>query len=162
MSRPPIDPSQPCPCGSERPYRACCQPWHQGQPAPTPETLMRSRYTAFVLGLTDYLRETWHPTTRPAELALDDSPVWVSLQILSANDGCHKGSDNAKDKGQVHFRAIYRAGAGFGYLEENSDFTFEQGRWFYVAGDTREGTLKPGRNEPCPCGSGKKYKACCC
>ncbi|MEC9085421.1 MAG: SEC-C metal-binding domain-containing protein, partial [Pseudomonadota bacterium] len=50
---------------------------------------------------------------------------------------------------------------GWGYLEERSDFSKENGRWFYREGETREGVLKPGRNDPCPCGSGRKFKACC-
>lgn len=114
---------------------------------------MRSRYAAFVLNLPDYLRTTWHQSTRPETLTLEDSPDWASLQIL--------GSDASGHKGTVHFRAIYRLGAGWGFLEENSDFVQEDGRWYYLRGKTGEGQLKPGRNEPCPCGSGKKYKACC-
>ncbi len=154
-----------CPCGSQASYADCCQRWHRGQPAPDPEALMRSRYTAFVLKLADYLLATWHPDTRPAPagdrpevsphelLNLDDSPAWASLQVFdSATTG---------DRGSVHFRAIYRAGSGWGYLEEHSDFLREAGCWYYLSGRTTEGTLKPGRNDPCPCGSGRKYKACC-
>ncbi len=152
-SNAPLSPDAPCPCGRPQPYGRCCLPLHQGEPAPSPEALMRSRYSAFVLGLTDYLLQTWHPSTRPATLALDGSPDWCSLQVLSASQ--------QGDQGQVHFRAIYRAGTGFGYLEENSDFVREQGHWFYVAGATKEAELRPGRNDRCPCGSGKKYKACC-
>jgi len=114
---------------------------------------MRSRYTAFVLNLSDYLKATWHTSTRPEALDLSESPRWTSLQILS--------SGHQVDDGSVHFRAIYRVGEGWGFLEEKSTFAREGGRWYYVSGDTSEGALKPGRNEPCPCGSGKKYKACC-
>lgn len=114
---------------------------------------MRSRYSAFVLGLTDYLLATWHDSTRPGQLTLEQSPAWVSLSVL---DSAEQG-----DKGQVHFRAVHRIGDGWGYLEERSEFVREHGRWFYVVGETREGPLKPGRNDRCPCGSGKKYKACC-
>lgn len=142
-----------CPCGSSESYRACCQPYHQGKPAPNPEHLMRSRYSAFVLELAGYLKTTWHESTRPQSLDLSESPQWVSLQIVSA--------DESDDDGVVHFRAVYRAGKGWGYLEERSRFIREGGRWYYVSGDTREGALKPGRNDVCPCGSGKKYKACC-
>ena len=143
-----------CPCGSGQPYAGCCQPFHLNQAvAPTPETLMRSRYSAFVLDLPDYLLATWHPDTRPANLVLSDSPDWTGLQILS--------SEAVGDRGQVHFRAVYRLAGGFGYLEERSDFVRQQEQWLYVRGDTREGTLSPGRNERCPCGSGKKFKACC-
>lgn len=142
-----------CPCGSQLPYGQCCQPVHQGQPALSPEALMRSRYSGFVLGLSDYLRQSWHPTTRPAHLDLTDSPDWVALQVLS--------SGQQGDSGNVHFRAIYRAGDGFGYLEEASSFVREDDHWFYVSGETSEGALKPGRNDPCPCGSGRKFKTCC-
>ncbi|MBZ2169777.1 YchJ family protein [Marinobacter sp. F4216] len=142
-----------CPCGSGLPYEACCQPAHAGQAPDTPEALMRSRYSAFVLGLVDYLLASWHASTRPGSLNLDDSPRWASLQVL---DQQQRG-----DRGQVHFRAMYQAGSGWGFLEERSDFVREGGRWFYVSGDTEEGVLKPGRNDPCPCGSGRKYKACC-
>lgn len=143
----------PCPCGSGQTYGNCCQRLHLGEPAETPEALMRSRYCAFVLGLTDYLMATWHTSTRPDNLGLEGSPDWASLRILASGQN--------GDVGTVHFRANYRTDPGWGFLEERSDFVREHGRWFYVSGDTREGTLKPGRNEPCPCGSGKKYKACC-
>lgn len=114
---------------------------------------MRSRYAAFVLGLSGYLLATWHAKTRPDELDLEGSPAWTMLQILSSGE--------QGDKGQVHFRAIYRTGNGWGYLEEVSELCREGGRWYYLSGNTSEGALKPGRNEPCPCGSGRKYKACC-
>ncbi|MBY6221805.1 YchJ family protein [Marinobacter nauticus] len=142
-----------CPCGSGKAYQLCCQPCHAGAPADTPEALMRSRFSAFVVKDADYLLATWHPETRPAELDLSGSPEWVSLQVLSSSAGA--------DTGRVHFRAVYRAGGGWGYLEERSDFSKENGRWFYREGETREGVLKPGRNDPCPCGSGRKFKACC-
>ena len=142
-----------CPCGSGAPYPQCCQPLHQGEAASSPQALMRSRYAAFVLDLPDYLLATWHPDTRPETLDLKDSPDWTSLQILDSTEN--------GDQGTVHFRALYRLGQGWGYLEENSEFMLEGGRWYYLHGETSEGQLKPGRNEPCPCGSGKKYKACC-
>lgn len=114
---------------------------------------MRSRYAAFVLKDGDYLLDTWHASTRPQELDLEGSPAWVSLSIISRAD---EGG-----RGNVHFRAIYRAGSGWGYLEEVSQFVKDRDRWFYLEGETTEGVLKPGRNEPCPCGSGRKFKACC-
>lgn len=145
--------SADCPCGSGAAYGDCCQPLHQGQPAASPEALMRSRYCGFVLGLSDYLQRSWHPDTRPARLDLADSPDWCGLQVLSA--------DSQGDVGRVHFRALYRLPDGFGYLEEASDFRRQQGHWFYLSGTPHEGVLKPGRNDPCPCGSGRKFKACC-
>lgn len=114
---------------------------------------MRSRFTAFVLKLEDYLRTSWHQSTRPLTLDLQDSPDWVALQVLD--------SKQTGDRGQVHFKAVYRLPSGWGYLEENSEFVREQGQWYYLQGEPQEGILKPGRNEPCPCGSGRKFKTCC-
>jgi len=145
--------TSPCPCGSGLSYAACCQPLHQGGAAASPEALMRSRYCAFVLRLDDYLLRSWHPSIRPAQLDLQDSPDWKALQVLQAREQV--------DAGQVHFRAIYRADRDWGFLEEESGFVREAGHWYYLSGSTREGVLKPGRNDPCPCGSGRKFKACC-
>ncbi|MCE8015273.1 YchJ family protein [Halomonas sp. MCCC 1A17488] len=142
-----------CPCGSGRPYAACCGPCHGGEPATTPEALMRSRYSAFVLGLDDYLRDTWHASTRPTALDLDASTRWVRLEVLD------HGQDS--DGGRVHFRATFREGRRWGVLEEDSRFVREAGRWFYVDGKPAIERLKPGRNDPCPCGSGRKFKSCC-
>ena len=142
-----------CPCGSSLSYGECCGRCHRGQPAATPEALMRSRYSGFVLGLEDYLLATWHPDTRPGTLDLSGSPEWTCLRILET------GANG--NTGRVRFQAIYRTGQGWGFLEEDSDFVQEDGRWYYLRGETSEGELKPGRNEPCPCGSGKKYKTCC-
>jgi len=114
---------------------------------------MRSRFSAFVLKLGDYLRASWHPDTRPEELDLDNSPDWASLRILES-------SQNGEN-GLVHFQAIYRLNPGWGYLQERSQFVRENGRWYYLNGQPHEGILKPGRNDPCPCGSGRKFKACC-
>ena len=74
-----------CLCGSGRPYETCCGRFHAGEPAPDAETLMRSRYSAYVLGLEDYLQATWHPDTRPATLELDATPrpQWLGLSVKS-------------------------------------------------------------------------------
>ncbi len=96
--------SRDCPCGSSRPYAHCCGACHRGQPAATPEALMRSRFSGFVLGLEEYLLATWHTDTRPATLDLSGSPEWTCLRILDA------GQDG--NAGQVQFQAIYRAGQG--------------------------------------------------
>lgn len=142
-----------CACGSQQSYLNCCQRYHQGEAAPTPETLMRSRFTAFVLKLDAYLYASWHKSTRPEILDLSDSPDWTSLRIL---DSGSKGNN-----GYVHFQAIYRLNSGWGYLQEISTFVKENQRWYYLKGEPKEGILKPQRNAPCPCGSGKKFKTCC-
>ena len=142
-----------CSCGSQNLYTECCQPYHAGKKAPTPEALMRSRFTAFVLKLEDYLLASWHISTRPAVLNLDDASDWISLNILSS------GEEGAT--GYVHFKAIYRLNSGWGYLQEISEFLQENKQWYYLKGEVTEGLLKPKRNEPCPCASGKKFKSCC-
>ncbi|MDN3523642.1 YchJ family protein [Halomonas ramblicola] len=142
-----------CPCGSGRPPAACCGRYHAGAPAPTPEALMRSRYSAFVLDLADYLLATWHPSTRPSRLEADPATTWKRLEVL---EGGEEG-----ERGWVHFRATFREGRHWAVLEESSRFVREAGRWFYLDGNPAVHRLKPGRNAPCPCGSGRKFKACC-
>ncbi|MGR4068398.1 YchJ family protein [Billgrantia sp. C5P2] len=142
-----------CPCGSGQHYSACCGRYHGGVPALTPEALMRSRYSAFALDLHDYLLATWHASTRPTALELDESTRWVRLEVLDQRqDG---------DKGRVHFRATFQEGRRWAVLEENSRFVQEAGRWFYVDGKPVIERIKPGRNDACPCGSGRKFKSCC-
>ncbi len=89
---------------------------------------MRSRYTAFVLQLDDYLLASWHPSTRPPELDLKNSPKWARLEVVS--------SHAEGDRGQVHFRAYYRSSQGMQMMEEESDFIRENGQWFYHQGQT--------------------------
>jgi Uncharacterized protein conserved in bacteria len=93
---------------------------------------MRSRYSAYVLGLPDYLRATWHPSTRPTALDLDDPDglrvVWLGLAIKS-----HRA---AGDRAEVEFVARYRAGGRPAVrMTERSRFVREGGRWYYVDGD---------------------------
>ena len=114
---------------------------------------MRSRYSAFVRDDADYVRASWHPDTRPVELTLEAGEQWLGLEIVDAKqDG---------DSGQVHFGATHRDGDGFAVLEERSRFVRENGHWFYLDGEHTVTPLKPGRNNPCPCGSGRKFKKCC-
>lgn len=115
---------------------------------------MRSRYTAFVGDALDYLKATWHVTTRPLTLAPDPVTQWKALEIVDA-------PAPTDDEGHVHFRAYFKEGERWQVLEENSRFVCEAGRWWYVDGDPRLHRLKPGRNDPCPCGSGRKLKRCC-
>ncbi|MGM0982981.1 MAG: YchJ family protein [Pseudomonadota bacterium] len=142
-----------CPCGSGRPLAECCARYHAGEPAPTPEALMRSRYSAFVLDLSDYLLATWHPSTRPEKLEADPATVWKRLEVLESGE--------EGDRGRVHFRATFREGGRWAVLEEHSRFVREAGRWFYLDGNPVVHRLKPGRNAHCPCGSGRKFKSCC-
>lgn len=147
-----------CPCGSQLTLDKCCGRYHHGAVAPTPETLMRSRYSAFVLELNDYLLATWHPSTRPVELTPDAETEWKSLSIVGA-------ARPLESTGYVHFKAYFygrgRAQKGWHVLEEVSRFVKEQQRWWYIDGTPTLSRLKPGRNDPCLCGSGRKLKACC-
>jgi SEC-C motif domain protein len=96
----------------------------------TAEALMRSRFEAFARGDAAHLLATWHPTTRPAALDLDDGLEWRALQIVDTVAG---GPDD--DDGVVEFRASYRSPEGAGLLHERSRFTRVDGRWVYVDGD---------------------------
>ncbi len=127
---------RPCPCGSGQTYDQCCAPWHNGQPAPTPEALMRSRYSAYVLGLEDYLLATWAPDTRPPSLDLATPPLpqWVGLEILARAGG----TEGETETGTVHYRARYKLNGRAHRLEEISRFRKTGERWVYVDGEIRE------------------------
>jgi SEC-C motif domain protein len=123
-----MDPDARCPCGGGA-YETCCAPLHAGQAAPTAERLMRSRFSAFALGLGDYLLASWHPSTRPAHSDRDDIE-WRRLQIVDTDAG---GPDDAT--GIVEFRASYRIDGTAGVLHERSRFARDDGRWAYLDGD---------------------------
>lgn len=119
-----------CPCGSEREYGACCGLYHagyaQGQWAPTAQALMRSRYSAYALGLLDYLLATWHPETAPGDLEL--APLkWLGLEVLEAQE--------SGDAAVVEFVARCRNSLGRAErLHERSRFVRLDGRWLYIDG----------------------------
>ncbi|MDE2455779.1 MAG: SEC-C domain-containing protein [Burkholderiales bacterium] len=124
-----MSPNAPCPCASGRPYAACCGRWHGGTPAPEAEALMRSRYSAFVLGLGEYLRASWHPSKRPATLEFEPGLRWLGLEVRRVHvDG---------ERATVEFVARSKLGGRASRLHEASRFVREDGRWFYVDGDTR-------------------------
>ncbi|MDD0810241.1 YchJ family metal-binding protein [Curvibacter sp. RS43] len=151
MSTLSLTPSSPCPCGRldarRRPlaWPDCCGRYLDAfdtQPAPDAESLMRSRYSAYVLGRADYLRATWHASTRPPELALDPGAEWLGLTV--------RGHWPAGVRAEVEFLARYRQEGRVQRLQERSRFVCEtvrqtlagpdedapeQARWFYVDGD---------------------------
>lgn len=114
--------SDRCPCGLPAVYDDCCGRYHRGASAPTPELLMRSRYSAFVVGDRDYLLRTWAPGTRPTELELEPAAGWHRLEVLEAHGGLLDAT------GTVRFRAHHAGGV----LEERSRFTRDAGRWAYL------------------------------
>ncbi|MDQ1580588.1 MAG: motif domain protein [Microbacteriaceae bacterium] len=128
MSVPPGTDSVRCPCLSGETYDNCCGPFHRGEAAaPTAERLMRSRYSAFVVGDADYLLATWHPSTRPASLELDPGQRWFRLDILGRSEGGMLDTD-----GTVEFSARYRLDGIAGEQREVSRFVREDRRWFYL------------------------------
>lgn len=148
--------NETCPCGSGQPYTACCEPLHQGNTlAATAEALMRSRYSAFVRKHSEYLINTRHPDKRHMDTAVQleasfRGTNWLGLTVLKTEKG--QAEDDA---GHVTFAARYDDGQGENTLFERSLFRKQGGRWFYVEGD-----FNIGRNVPCWCGSGKKFKKC--
>ena len=117
---------------------------------------MRSRYTAYVLGNEPYLLATWAPSTRPAALDLEAHPVkWLQLTIHSHQH------EELTGTGEVDFSARYLDRDQLCTLRENSRFVRQEGLWYYLDGTAATHRKKIGRNSPCPCGSGKKFKRCC-
>jgi SEC-C motif-containing protein len=122
-----------CLCGSGRPYETCCGIFHAGETAPDAESLMRSRYSAYVLGREDYLLATWHPATRPAALDLEATPrpQWMGLAVKS-----HAPLDDVH--ATVEFVARYKLNGRAFKLHETSRFERVEGRWLYVDGEIGE------------------------
>ena len=116
-----------CPCGLGDDYDACCGRFHAGAAAPTAESLMRSRYSAFAVGDAGYLLRTWHPAGRPRDLTLDPALRWTRLAVLETEGG---GLSDAE--GTVRFRAVYTRDGQRGVLAEHSRFTRRGGRWSYA------------------------------
>jgi SEC-C motif-containing protein len=122
------DPPAACPCDPSRRYAACCGRLHGGAAAESAEALMRSRYSAYVLGDVDYLRASWHPDTCPAQLDFDPAVRWLGLQV--------KRHRPEGDAAVVEFVARYRVGGGSAVrLHEVSRFARVEGRWLYVDGE---------------------------
>lgn len=119
-----------CPCGSGARFDGCCAPVLRGAPATTAERLMRSRYTAFVVGDDRHLAGTWHPGTRPAVVDLDPHLRWTGLEILATTAG-----GPGDRRGTVEFRAGWRDGRESGVLHEASRFVFQSDRWWYLDGE---------------------------
>ncbi len=122
-----------CPCGQGQPYPECCGRHHAGTPAPTAESLMRSRYSAYVLGNARYVLDTWHPDTRPSELDLgiEPRPRWLGLKIV-------RHEPSGPDHASVTFEARYKLNGRAFRMHETSRFIREEGRWFYVDGEVSD------------------------
>jgi SEC-C motif-containing protein len=155
-----------CPCGSGRPYAECCGPCITGAAPPsTAEALMRSRYSAYVEHAVDYIIDT---CVRKDDAGIDlkqtrdwsEKSRWLGLKIIAVEKG---GPEDAE--GTVEFEAVYERDGLRDIHHERAWFKKQEGRWLYDEGDVIPETVvrsgpKVGRNDPCPCGSGKKYKHC--
>jgi len=156
-----------CHCGSQIKFNECCEPFLSGELLPsTAEKLMRARYSAFCMGNVDYIVNSHHPDTRNE---IDAKEVkdwalnakWNSLEVLNIQKG--QAGDEA---GIVEFVANYDWQGAPQKHHEVAHFKIEDGTWFFVDGQLvkqtlRRSTPKVGRNDPCPCESGKKFKKCC-
>jgi len=157
----------PCPCGSGQPMAECCEPYIAGQAqAPTAEALMRARYTAFATGRPEFVDATIHPDQRadydPASIERwSKGAVWHGLEVLAVEDG-----GEADDAGAVEFVARYTVDGQPTIHHERATFKRHDGAWTLWDGELvtqepiRRTEPKVGRNDPCPCGSGRKYKQC--
>ena len=171
-----------CPCGTTQIFEECCEPFLKGKALPeTAEQLMRSRYTAFTVADLDYIKKTLAPESRKdfdgeATRKWAEEAKWKKLSIVSTKKGTAEDT-----KGIVEFCAFYEYEGEDIQLHEVAKFRKEKdGQWLFIDGDAhthpasenvenahqRPETVvrtqaKIGRNDPCSCGSGKKFKKCC-
>ncbi len=154
----------PCPCGSGKDLSQCCGPIVDGEVlAPTAEALMRSRYSAYALKKLDHLKNSLIPSDQAQHdpegvRQWAESATWLGLTVHSASDDGKTGS--------VEFTAAYEVDGARQEHRESAVFKRLDGRWYYAGGKVKGNPTvvkgdKVGRNDPCPCGSGKKFKKCC-
>lgn len=158
----------PCPCGLDALYTECCGPLIKGERhAKTAEALMRSRYSAYTQVEMDYILSTTHPDQREDYDEANSrkwaaESEWYGLEIVSTEAGGEEDND-----GVVEFIAKYAQKRMRHSHHERATFSKIEGQWYFEDGEIvapkpiKRETPKVGRNEPCPCGSGKKFKKCC-
>lgn len=157
--------AEKCPCGSTLTYKKCCEPLIKGvSQATTAESLMRSRYSAYVNAEMDYLYSTTHPDHRKGydhdgTRKWAESSEWLGLEIVSSRGG------EEDSLGEVEFIATFSEDGNETAHHELGKFRKLDSQWYFTEG--KMVTSKPiisnkiGRNDPCTCGSGSKYKKCC-
>ena len=157
--------NETCPCGSGATFGDCCEPIIKGtRESETAEELMRARYSAFVTQAIDFIVASTHSRTRKdIDLTFirewSETSTWHGLEILETKQV-------NENKAFVSFEAQFAQGDEVQHHREKSLFERENGEWRFVTGDelknptVRYEAPRPGRNDPCPCGSGKKYKKC--
>lgn len=156
-----------CPCGSNKSFSECCEPYLNGVSSPpTAEALMRARYSAYATANIDFVERTIHSSARAdfnreSALKWAEQSQWHSLEIRNVIDGKEEDAS-----GSVEFIASYSQKDEEIEHHELAAFRKEAGAWTFVDGRILRQPFhreqpKIGRNDPCPCGSGKKYKKCC-
>jgi SEC-C motif-containing protein len=155
-----------CPCGSGNDFAECCEPVITGaRLAETAEQLMRARYSAYTSAATDFIFETTHPDHRDGydhagTKQWAEKSEWLGLEILESRQG---GPEDTV--GEVTFVARFRENGVLQEHRELGHFKREKEEWLFTTGEMVKQkpavSSKVGRNDPCPCGSGKKYKKCC-
>jgi SEC-C motif-containing protein len=157
-----------CPCGTGKDYEECCRPIIAGERlAATAEELMRARYSAYTQVEMDFLQASLHPGHQDGnDLAgardWAENSVWHGLEVISTRAGGPEDSE-----GQVEFVATYTHEGREQVYHEVAEFDRVDGNWYFREG--KPGVRKPivreepkvGRNDPCACGSGRKFKKCC-
>jgi SEC-C motif-containing protein len=156
-----------CPCGKGDSLETCCGPFIDGTKRPaTAEDLMRSRYSAFATHNVDYILDT-HDPDRVSEIDRKNTEAWakdsewLGFELVSSDKG---GVDD--DAGVIEFVAKYKVKGLAIDHRERAIFRKHNGRWYFVDGQmiggppVRRTEPRIGRNDPCTCGSGKKYKKC--
>ncbi|MDR0567876.1 MAG: YchJ family protein [Spirochaetaceae bacterium] len=156
-----------CPCGSGASYSECCEPYITGvKQLSTAETLMRSRYSAYVEHAIDYIVDTCIRKEGNQDIDIQqtkswsEKSQWLGLNVLSVSQG---GPEDTE--GSVEFEAVYEYEGLKDIHHEKAKFKKQNGKWLYDEGEIVPKTIvrsapKVGRNDLCPCGSGKKYKRC--
>jgi SEC-C motif-containing protein len=155
-----------CPCGSTRNYTDCCEPIIKAlRPAETAEQLMRARYSAYTKAEMDFVFNSTDPANREnydhdGTRTWAENSEWLGLEII----GIVKGGKEDK-RGEVEFIARFKENGTLREHHENAIFNKIDDSWYFSDGEMvkpKQLTVtKIGRNDPCPCGSGQKYKKCC-
>ena len=162
------DATSHCPCGNKKPYVECCEPVIKGtRKAATPEECMRARYSAYTQVEVDFIRESTLPSKRSdhdeeGTRQWAQNSEWTGLEIIRAD-----GDEEDEKRGTVEFIASFSEKGQARQHHELASFVKKDGVWYFEDGVApgvetyvRE-EPKVGRNDPCPCGSGKKFKKCC-
>lgn len=161
-----IDPMSMCPCGSNNAFSDCCEPILTGKKlAETAEQLMRARYSAYTTAAMEFIFETTHPQHR-GDYDHEGTRTWAEESVWTGLEICGKRRGTKEDTtGEVEFIARFKRSEMPHEHHENGQFEKIDGAWYFTEGVMVKSkpilSSKIGRNDPCSCGSGIKYKKCC-